>query len=83
MEATAPHLRVGWWNDLDDADANQVRRDHYGKALAAIRGLKAIDGKGSQATIRPFRDFWRSLPQLEDSSGLDQMSRTCDALLSD
>jgi len=31
--------------------------------------------------VTEFRDFWRSLPQLDDKSGLNQMSEECDKIL--
>jgi hypothetical protein len=45
-----------------------------------LRHARFADGK---ATVTAFRDYWRSLPQLEDRSGLNQMSEECDQLLAE
>ena len=42
--------------------------------------MKEIRYHDAESIVAELRDFWRSLPQLEDS-GLDQMSKECDSLL--
>jgi hypothetical protein len=77
---TAPRLETGWWNNINDAETENLR-NRYSKVLEAIRQLTKLKFAGSRKIVTEFRDFWRSLPQLEDKSGLNQMSEECDDLL--
>jgi hypothetical protein len=78
-----PNLKVGWWNGggLNDEKCERLR-NRYSVALQALRGLAEVRFDDSKKVVREFRDFWRSLPQLEDRSGLNQMSQECDRVLS-
>jgi len=78
----APLLEVGWWNGkgLERKDVNTLQ-NRYSKILYVLYGLQKMNYEGSRKPVRAFRDYWRSLPQLEDKSGLDQMSQACDAVL--
>ncbi|HLX64286.1 MAG TPA: hypothetical protein VKX17_23640 [Planctomycetota bacterium] len=76
--ATGPKLKTGWWNESTDVDP---LRSRYGKALHSLYALKKIRFAGCKSVVTEFRDFWRSLPQLEDKSGLNQMSEECDNVL--
>ena len=79
---TAPNLKVGWWNGagLDWSEVEPLR-NRYGKILEAFYALRKIHFVGCKTAVTEFRDFWRSLPQLEDKRGLDSMSEACDAVL--
>ena len=78
----APALQPGWWNALSsEPEQTSALRERYTILLEALRGLKEIRYRGAESIVTELRDFWLSLPQLEDPSGLDQMSRECDALL--
>ena len=79
---TAPELKVGWWNGKG-LEWKQVGllRDRYSVVLEVFYTLRKIKSPACKAAVRDFRDYWRSLPQLEDKSGLDQMSQACDAVL--
>ncbi len=79
---TAPQLKIGWWGatGLSWSQATALR-DRYMKLFSAIRALEPMRADKSRGAVVQLRDFWRSLPQLEDKSGLDQMSETCDELL--
>jgi hypothetical protein len=79
---TAPGLQVGWWggNNLTEAEQQHLQ-NRYGKVLEAIYALEKIRFSGCRNAVTAFRDYWRSLPQLEDRSGLNQMSEACDSLL--
>ena len=78
----APALRPGWWNDISSKpEQTSALRERYSVLLEALRGLKEIRYRGAEGVATELRDFWRSLPQLEDPSGLDQMSKECDSLL--
>jgi len=81
-KAKAPSLPVGWWNNLNLGQAELAElRNRYGKTLRILYGLQQMKSKESESAVRQFRDYWRSLPQLEDKSGLTQMSQACDGLL--
>ena len=77
---TAPKLSEGWWNDINNPDT-EILRNRYSKVLEAIYQLKNIKFRNCKKVVTQFRDFWRSLPQLEDKGGLNQMSEECDKLL--
>ena len=80
-KATAPKLKVGWWNGSDDGDTTEKLRDRYGKVLETLYSLRKLKYAPCKSAVTEFRDFWRSLPQLEDRSGLNQMSEACDDVL--
>jgi hypothetical protein len=78
-----PALPVGWWNGgpgLPNETVDRLR-DRYGLVLWALRGLAEVRCAESKKVVTEFRDFWRSLPQLEDKSGLNEMSQECDRVL--
>ena len=79
---TAPELKQGWWNGKG-LEWNQVDplRDRYSVVLEVFYTLRKIRSPASRTSVQNFRDFWRSLPQLEDKSGLNQMSEACDKVL--
>jgi len=78
----APSLQPDWWNDLSARpEQTSALRERYMVLLEALRGLKEIRYRGAEGVATELRDFWRSLPQLEDPRGLDQMSKECDSLL--
>jgi hypothetical protein len=82
----APNLPQGWWNGGGQAnkvawDEVERLRERYGVTLEAVRGLQAAKFAGGRKPVADLRDFWRSLPQLEDRSGLNQMSEECDRCL--
>ncbi len=79
---TAPTLQVGWWNGAGfSLEQAQPLRGRYCVVLEALRALVNIKAPACRGAVTEFRDFWRSLPQLEDKSGLNQMSQTCDRIL--
>jgi hypothetical protein len=51
------------------------------KLIAALAVLRELKYRDSQTAVTELRDFWKSLPQLEDRSGLNQMSERCDGML--
>ena len=77
---TGPRLRGDWWNDINKPET-QVLRDRYCKVLEALYSLRKLRVASCKEVVTEFRDFWRSLPQLEDKSGLNQMSEECDKIL--
>jgi Surface antigen variable number repeat len=81
---TAPLLKTGWWNgnglgSLEDAEP---LRHTYGRDYEAIGRLKKRPYPEARVLLTEFRDFWRSLQQLEEV-GLDQMTKTCDEALAE
>lgn len=79
-KATAPSLHEGWWNE--DARENDPLREKYSETLEIVRGLK--NGNPSTealSTVTELRDLWRSLPQLNDSNGINQMADACDEVI--
>lgn len=78
-QATGPQLQQGWWNQ--DAKPDAPLRLRYGQTIQLIRGLKRTHYMPSLTTAIQLRDFWRSLPQLNDPSGLNQLATECDGLI--
>jgi len=79
---TAPELKVGWWNGKGlEWKLVGPLRDRYSVVLEVFYTMRKLKSPACRAAVREFRDYWRSLPQLEDKSGLDQMSQACDAVL--
>jgi hypothetical protein len=76
-----PQLQQGWWND--DPTPESPLRNRYGQTLELIRGLDAIQFPGALSTGIALWDYWRSLPQLDDPTGLNQISQECDKLIHD
>ena len=80
--ARAPTLEKGWWNGagLRWSEVEPLR-DRYCMVLSVLGGLGQMKFEGSRKSVQAFRDYWRSLPQLDDKSGLTQMSQACDEVL--
>jgi hypothetical protein len=78
-ERTGPSLRQGWWNE--DPTPNSPLRNRYGQTYRLVVGLEIIHYAGALNTAIELRDLWRSLPQLNDPSGLKQMAQACEALI--
>ena len=78
-ERTGPSLRQGWWNE--DPTPNSPLRNRYGQTYRLVVGLEKIHYAGALNTAIELRDLWRSLPQLNDPSGLNQMAQACEALI--
>jgi hypothetical protein len=77
---TGPRLKHGWWNDINKPET-EVLRNRYARVLEALYSLRKLRVASCKEVVTEFRDFWRSLPQLDDKSGLDQMSEECDKIL--
>ena len=77
---TGPRLRPDWWNNIDKPETEALR-NRYSKVLEALYSLRKLKVASCKEVVTEFRDFWRSLPQLDDKSGLDQMSEECDKVL--
>ena len=77
--ATGTDLQQGWWNQ--DAKPDAPLRLRYGQTIQLIRGLQRTHYLPALTTAVQLRDFWKSLPQLNDPSGLDGLARECDSLI--
>jgi len=77
-----PQLEVGWWNGegLTGEEARKLR-NRYGRTLHLVYGLQETQDGLARNTVRELRQFWTSLPQLNDKSGLDQMTEACTKVL--
>jgi hypothetical protein len=78
--ATAPRLSAGWWNDVEDPKTERLR-ERYSRVFAALNALQKVKSAGAAAAVTELRDLWRSLPQLVNRSGVDQLSEACNAVL--
>ena len=78
-QATAPSLPQGWWNQ--DPRPHAPLRERYVQTLELIRGLGRTHYKPALETATQLGNLWRSLPQLNDASGLNQMTHECDKLV--
>jgi hypothetical protein len=78
--STGPSLSQGWWNE--DARPHAPLRERYAQTYQLIVGLEQTHYSTALNTAVQLRDFWRSLPQLNDPSGLNQMASECDRLIS-
>jgi outer membrane translocation and assembly module TamA len=79
---TGPGLKKGWWNGqgFDSWEDAVPLRDRYSEVYRALLALRERPYRESEKVVTQFRDFWRSLPQLEEI-GSDQMTQACDDLL--
>jgi hypothetical protein len=78
-QATAPSLPQGWWNQ--GATPHAPLRERYVQTFQLIVGLERMHYTPALATATHLGNFWRSLPQLNDPSGLNQMAEECDKLI--
>jgi hypothetical protein len=53
----------------------------YDETIELVRALDHERYSPATRTAAELRDFWLSLPQLNDPSGLDQMVEECDLLV--
>jgi hypothetical protein len=78
-QATAPSLSQGWWNQ--DPAPHAPLRERYSQTFQLILGLERTHYTPALITAKNLGNFWRSLPQLNDSSGLNQIAEECDKLV--
>lgn len=78
-QATAAFLSQGWWNQ--DPTPHAPLRKRYNQTFQLILGLEHTHYSTASSTVVQLRDLWRSLPQLNDPSGLNQMAEECDKLI--
>lgn len=78
-KVTGPSLARGWWNQ--DATPDAPLRQRYSVTLEIVRALGDSRPSSALNAVIELRDLWRSLSQLNDPSGVDQMADECDALI--
>lgn len=80
-QATAPTLSVGWWNQ--DASPHAPLRERYMQTWELVLALERVHYQPASTTAEQLGSLWRSLPQLNDSSGLDQMAIECNKFVAE
>lgn len=80
-QATAPGLSVGWWNQ--DVTPHAPLRERYMQTWELVLALERVHYRQAFTTVEQLGNLWRSLPQLNDASGLNQMVTKCDKLVAD
>jgi hypothetical protein len=78
-QARAPSLSQGWWNQ--DPAPHAPLREKYSQTFQLILGLQRTHYTPALITAKNLGNLWRSLPQLNDPSGLNQMAEECDKLV--
>jgi len=79
-KTVAPMLKKGWWNGVDIKPEEMERlRSRYNRVYYALQALRKLRSLECRDTVRAFRDYWQSLPQLGGEVG--QISRECDDVL--
>jgi hypothetical protein len=77
--STGPSLKQGWWNE--DPTPHAPLRLQYSETYQLIIGLQKTRNKDSLAPAKQLYDLWVSYPELNDPSGLNQMSLECEKLI--
>jgi hypothetical protein len=70
-QGTAPTLSVGWWNQ--DATPHAPLRERYMQTWELVLALERVHYRPALTTAVQLGNLWRSLPELNDASGLNQM----------
>ena len=78
-ESVGPTLAVGWWNK--DPNGNAPLRLRYSQLYGLIISLQQIRNRDSLTSARELDQLWVSNPQLNDPSGLNQISLECEKLI--
>jgi hypothetical protein len=71
--AIAGSLKEGWWNQ--DVKPEAPLRERYDETIELVRALDHERYRPAARTATELRDFWLSLPQLNDGTGLSQMAK--------
>src|SRR5258708_18092869 len=78
-QATGPTLSVGWWNQ--DVTPHAHLRERYAQTLELVRALGHVHYRPALITAEQLGNLWRSLPQLNDTIGLNQMVTECNQVV--
>lgn len=77
-QTTGALLPQGWWNQ--DATAHAPLRERYQRTHELVLGLEHTNYAPAAITATRLRDIWLSLPQLNDSSSINEMAEECQKL---
>jgi hypothetical protein len=77
--SAGPTLQQNWWNQ--DPSPNAPLRERYSQTYELIVALEHTHYAAARTTAIELGDFWRSLLQFDDPSGLSQMAEECDKLI--
>ncbi len=75
---TGPSLSQDWSAQLT---SDSPLRYRVGQTTYLVYGLEQVDYRGALKTAMELRDLMRTLPQLTDSDGRNQIADECDALI--
>lgn len=78
-KSVGPALATGWWNT--DPNPNAPLRLRYSEMYQLIVALEQIREKDALTPAKELDQLWISYPQLNDSSGLNQISLECEKLI--
>jgi hypothetical protein len=80
-KSKAPSLQKNWWNGqgLQWSEVESLR-DRYCRAYSVLRGLRQMHYQQSRNSVQAFRNYWTSLPNL-DEIGNSQLTHACDDVL--
>ena len=79
-QAAAPTLSEGWWNQ-DINNPHAPLRERYMQTWELVLALEHVHYRPALITAEQLGNLWRSLPQLNDPSGLNRMVTECDNLV--
>ena len=68
----APNLKMGWWSDTELPDRKSLQ-DHYMVVFGIFQAFEKIRYQPCVPAVKEFLALWRSSPNLDDKSGLDQI----------
>ena len=77
-QTESPKLAVGWWNNTEPAERRETLRNRYGLLSQGLRELEERSYPPSQEIVTQIRDFWLSLPQLNENKNI---SESCEQVL--
>jgi len=80
-QANAPALAEGWWDQ--DASPHAPLRERYMQTWELVLELERLHYRPASITAERLGNFWRSLPQLNDASGLNQLATECDKVVAE
>jgi hypothetical protein len=78
--AKGPALPKGWWNQIETPGLDLLR-SRYLRTFQLVLALQRVHYSEAATTARELSVFWKSLPQLNDPSGINQMANECDKLI--
>ena len=78
----APTLQEGWWAGygLKGGERGQLQ-DRVSNLKATLEALKDIGFASCKKVVTELRDFWASLPQLQEDTAPREVIKLCDVLL--